>query len=596
MFAVVLTLPIVLCAGLGTSRQIPSAILNFLNFARHKSATRASHEPPFNGGSETMRMTGWAAAIAMALGALPAAAAPAPRQPKLIVAISVDQFALTLYQRYRPTYTGGLARLSQGLSFTGYQSHAATETCPGHSTILTGDHPATTGIVANVWYDRATGKSVYCVSVPGADADARGPQNMHVDTLGSWLKAAQPGARVYAISGKDRAAITMGGKHADGVWWWLDGTGFSTSSYAGPATPAVTGPADTFNQATMAAWKASAPALWPEAPAACRALEKPYTFGPVARSGKVPPEQSLGLEPGGKDFLNELHSSPLFDTLVLDFARATIDREHLGHGPATDLLALSFSATDYVGHRFGNGGAEMCTQVAALDATLGALFAKLDSLHVPYVVVLTADHGGHDAAERLRGTGVDAERVDSGHLLEELTAAMRARFGLPDLAMKGEDAQQIFITGVADPAARAQIRAAAIAWLKARPEVFAVHTPEEIAATPMPVGKPVETLTLLQRYRESYDPLRSGDIAVEFRNHTSLYMPKAPADMIAGHGTPWDEDRRVPILFWWPGVKPARPGVAETVDIAPTLAAVAEIKAPKVDGKCLVSVARKCPR
>lgn len=540
----------------------------------------------------------WATAMIAMAGIAPIQAAPTP-QPKLIVAISIDQFALALYDRYRPGYTGGLARLAKGVSFTGYQSHAATETCPGHSTILTGDHPATTGIVANTWVDRTTGASIYCVSVPGADKDARGPQNMHVDTLGSWIKAAQPGARVYAISGKDRAAITMAGKHADGVWWWADGIGFTSSSYAGPVTPAVMDPAKAFNTATFAAWKSVPPTLWPMAPAACRPLEKPYTFGAIQRSGKVPPEQSQGLETGdflaSKDFQSQLRSTPLYDRLVLDFADATIDREHLGHGPATDVLALSFSATDYIGHRFGSGGAEMCTQMAALDETLGALFAKLDSLHVSYVVVLTADHGGHDAAERLRETGVDAQRIDSAQFMGDLSTAMRARFALPGLAMKGEDAQQIFLTGVSDPAQRAEIRTAAIAWLKARPEVVEVHTPEEIAATPMPVGKPVETLTLLERYRESYDPLRSGDIAVEFREHMSLYGPKAASDTIAGHGAPWDEDRRVPILFWWPGVKTAHPGNAETVDIAPTLAAMAGTVAPKVDGKCLTSVAGKCP-
>jgi predicted AlkP superfamily pyrophosphatase or phosphodiesterase len=357
-------------------------------------------------------------ALASLLAGSAATAAPPPQQPRLIVAISVDQFSAELYQRYRPSFTGGLARMGQGISFTGYQSHAATETCPGHSTILTGHHPAATGIVANTWFDRATGSSVYCVAVRGtADPDARGPQNLRVDTLGDWLKRAEPNARVVSISGKDRAAIMMGGHHADAVYWWNDGVGFTTSSYAGPATPAVTAPARAYDAALFARWKASPPKLWPtDVAPACAALEQPHRFGQLQLSGKVPPDLSLAVESGDfldrTDFQDQLRVSPTFDPMTADFAIRTVDRLHLGQGPATDLLAVSFSTTDYIAHRYGNGGAETCVQMAAVDQAIGALLAHLDSLHVPYVVVLTADHGGIDAAERAAEHGVDAHRID----------------------------------------------------------------------------------------------------------------------------------------------------------------------------------------
>src|SRR6201996_8314705 len=195
-----------------------------------------------------MRSSTIAAGFAALIGLAPAMAAPPPEKPKLIVAISVDQFSSELYRRYLSSYTGGLKTLSGGVSFpVGYQSHAATETCPGHSTILSGRHPSGTGIVANSWFDVKTGSNIYCVQAPGSsDPNARGPQNMHVTTLGDWVKAAEPGARSYSVSGKDRAAITMAGKHADGVWWWVDGVGFTTSSFAGPSGAAVTQPANAF--------------------------------------------------------------------------------------------------------------------------------------------------------------------------------------------------------------------------------------------------------------------------------------------------------------------------------------------------------------
>src|ERR1700761_2898707 len=156
-----------------------------------------------------MRSSTIAAGFAALIGLAPAMAAPPPEKPKLIVAISVDQFSSELYRRYLSSYTGGLKTLSGGVSFpVGYQSHAATETCPGHSTILTGMHPAGTGIIANTWFDPKSGSAVYCVGVRGtADLDARGGQNLRVDTFGDWMKAATPATRVFTVSGKDRAAI-----------------------------------------------------------------------------------------------------------------------------------------------------------------------------------------------------------------------------------------------------------------------------------------------------------------------------------------------------------------------------------------------------
>jgi predicted AlkP superfamily pyrophosphatase or phosphodiesterase len=531
-----------------------------------------------------------------------AAEAAPPPQPKLLVAIAVDQFSAELFQRYRPSFTGGLKRLADGIAFTGYQSHAATETCPGHSTILTGRHPAATGIVANSWFDVKSGSSIYCVAVRGtADPDARGPQNLRVPTLGEWLKQAQPQARVVTISGKDRAAIMLAGHHPDAVYWWNDGVGFTTSTFAGPATPAVVGPAQAFDKALFARWKANPPKLWPvDIPATCRALEQPHLFGKLAISGKVPPDLSLKVESGDflnrTDFQDQLRVSPIFDPLTVDFAVQTIDRLRLGHGPATDLLGVSLSTTDYIGHRYGNGGAEMCVQMAALDQALGTLLAKLDSLNVPYVVALTADHGAIDAAERAREHGVDARRIDPVAFVKRLNDALKAELKIDFEAIVGDEPQQLSINVGPDEALRAKVRDAAVAWLRRQPEVAAIFTADQVAAAVPPPGKPVDRLSVAERFHESYDPERSGDIQVQFAQYATLGMPRGPGDTVAGHGSPWDYDRRVPILFWWAGVGTAdRQEPIETVDIAPTLAAIAHVPAPQVDGKCLPAVAGICP-
>ncbi len=535
---------------------------------------------------------------------LTAAAPPAQPHPKLVVAIAVDQFSAELFSRYRDRLPGGLGRLSRGIAFAnGYQSHAATETCPGHSTILTGMHPAATGIVANNWFDKATGSTVYCVAVRGtADSAARGPQNLRVDTFGDWLKAAEPGARVISLSGKDRAAIMLAGHHPDAVYWWVDGKGFRTSAYAGPADAAVTAPAEAFDNALFDNWQHTPPQLWPTGlPADCAALVRPHRFGTLDLSGQVPPADAAGVESGVDyqargEFQDQLHVSPLFDPLALDFAAALVGQRQLGQGPATDLLAISLSSTDYIGHRYGNGGAEMCVQLHALDDALGKFLAALDARGIAYAVVLTADHGAMDAAERASENGTKTTRIDGDALVKALNKDLSEQLGLTYDPIVGDDPQQLYINVGTDAALAGKVRDATLDWLKHRPEVAAAFTRDEIAAAAPPPGKPVETLTLAERFHESYDPERSGDIAVALTEYAGIGIPHKPGDAVAGHGSPWNYDRRVPILFWWRGVAASDRGEAiETVDIAPTLARLIGLAAPPVDGHCLVQVIKTCP-
>jgi predicted AlkP superfamily pyrophosphatase or phosphodiesterase len=546
-------------------------------------------------------------AAALALLSTPALAAPVPppTKPKLILAISVDQFSSEVFQRYRSTYLKGLKTISSGVAFpVGYQSHAATETCPGHSTILTGRHPAATGIVANSWFDVKTGSTIYCVAAPASsDSNARGPQNMHVTTLGDWVKAAQPGARSYAVSAKDRAAITMGGKNADGVYWWVDGKGFTTSEFAGPATPATTEPARAFDKALFELWTKKPPTLWPTASAQCAALQKPHMFGKMNLSGTVPPELAQGVESQPdflrtSDFQENLRASPLIDATTVDFAQDLIARHNLGHGPATDVLAVSLSATDYIGHHFGNGGAEMCVQQAALDASIGRLIDGLQRSGVSFVVMLTADHGSTDAAEREIEHDPTASRLDDNALVSRLNKAVGDQLGLSYEPIVGNDSQQLYINVGPDPVLRAKVGAATVAWLKQQPEVREVFTRAQIEAATVPPHTAPDKLSMVQRYHESYDAARSGDIAVAYAPRTSFGIPLGLGDTVAGHGSPWDHDRQVPILFWWPGVTAeTRATPVETVDIAPTLASLAKVPTPEVDGQCvnLSASGTNCP-
>ncbi len=227
--------------------------------------------------------------------AAPAALAPAPAgPPKLIVAIAVDQLSADLFAEYRQTFTGGLARLQQGAVFpSGYQAHAATETCPGHATLLTGVRPARSGIVANWWVEPGIAraeKRVYCsedTSDPSSSSNnpVVSARNLKVPTLGAFMKQAASATRNVAVSGKDRAVVMMGGSTLDAGYWWK-GSGFS--SFAGTApSPAVVAA----NAAIAAQVKAGAPAL--TVPAWCAARDHAVAVGKGSvGTGRFPVEPS----------------------------------------------------------------------------------------------------------------------------------------------------------------------------------------------------------------------------------------------------------------------------------------------------------------
>ena len=520
-------------------------------------------------------------------------AAPAPaviavpgRQPQLIVAIAVDQFSADLFAQYRQHFTGGLARLLQGAVFpSAFQSHAATETCPGHSTLLTGVHPARTGIIANNWFDPGLGraeKQVYCAedetdpaSSPKAPVVSAG--HLRVPTLGEWMKQANPASRNVAVSAKDRAVMMMGGHVIDQAWWYLKGQ-FVTLRGRAP-TPAVSAA----NHALAAAIKAGGRAYTP--PAWCAPRDVAVSAGKdvVVGQGRFALAKA---QPDG------FRVSPRMDAATADLAARLVDELELGQGTAPDLLSVSLSATDYVGHAYGTEGMEMCIQMAELDRTLGRLLAKLDATGVDYLVFLTADHGGLDLPERLAQQGQPgAVRVDPALTPAALGKALGAQLGLsvdgPLLYGDGPSGDY-WVSKTIAPEARAQVIAALAARLRAHPEVAAVFTRDELAQVPVPAGSP-QDWTLRDRARASFDPQRSGDV-VMLLNRVVVPIPVAGPGYVATHGSAWDYDRRVPLLFWrkgWTGFE--QPGPVETVDIAPSLAAVLGLRVPEgtFDGRCL---------
>ncbi len=539
-----------------------------------------------------------AASSALFLSA-PASAAPVAKPaPKLVVVISIDQFSANLFEQYRGLFRGGLGRMaSEGTVYpSGFQSHGMTETCPGHSTLLTGKYPNKTGIVANDWYDTATGKKTYCLDDPSVtlanDPSGGGrlvsPKLLMAETYGDWLKTVSPNSRIYAVSGKDRGAINMAGHKADGVFW-LE-TRFGMTTWVEPGQDAKTrlAPVAAFN-ARLVADQKKKPFTWTYADKRCQALEGDYVTGGRAWRATLP-------TPAPKDeaaATDALMVSPYTDRATLEAAQALRDEFKLGDGEATDVLTISLSATDFIGHRYGARGPEMCDQVLRLDDRLGAFLDSLDKVKGQVLVVLAADHGGSDFPERLAEQGYDAGRVPSIPWMKALNVQVRDQLKLGyDPLVQAGGIDSLYVVGAdgKTPTAldRARVVAATLAILGQRSEVYeAYDTNTLFTAAPPPKGTPPDEISVAERMRRSAYPGRVGDILVAFQPYQTLAA--AGATYVASHGSPWNYDRRVPILFWWKG-GPTRERVLpiETVDIAPTLAAVTGVPVPAdVDGRCL---------
>lgn len=513
----------------------------------------------------------------------PAASEPSQAaKPKLLLAISIDQFSADLFAQYREHFTGGFARLLTGAVFPqGFQSHAATETCPGHSTLLTGVHPSRTGIIANTWYDAKVGREVYCSEDerdPKSTAKEPVVSNWHLKapTLGDLMKRANPAARNVAVSAKDRAAVMMSGHDADAVYWWL-GKGFTT--YQGRSVSAA---AQAQNAVTDKLIDAGAPAL--PVPQWCETVDravpiKDFTIGTYRFPQKAGDYKTF-------------NRTPRIDAATGEMAVRLVDEMALGKDDVTDMLSVSFSATDYVGHAYGTEGVEMCIQLAQLDATLGKLFAALDQRGIDYAAVLTADHGGIDAPERLQLNGFpSAQRIDPALTSEALSRAVSQDTGVTaksgQLLYGGGSSGDIWLASGLTAKQQKKVVEALLIRLKKHPQVAAAYSAQDLAKVPVPRGEP-QDWTMLQRVRASFDPEHSGQVLMMTKRGV---VPGDPTpSYTATHGSPWDYDRRVPMLFWRKGMAGfEQPNPVETVDIAPTFASLIGLAEPlgTWDGRCL---------
>lgn len=525
--------------------------------------------------------------------------------PKLVVLLAIDQLRPDRLSEAQP---GGLGRLQrEGRVFPDAAlEHAVTETCPGHATMLTGRHPSKLGIPGNNFTDPETLELRYCVedrspdaailTRPGTPADGRSPRAMQAGTLGDWMKAQRPGTRVFGVSGKDRSAITLAGQEGDAAYWLARGPqpGFVTSRYYMEALPAWV---EAWNRDRLLE---GVPGQWiyltESASVSARGTrvdDYPHESPAFARAQPHPVLQAApGIEqlPERMRHPSErIYISPFADQISLAFARQLVERENLGGGPQADLLAVSLSATDLVGHFYGPESWEARDALVRLDAMLGDFLEFLEKRvgQQGLLVVLTADHGVLPLPEWILEQGrsrcpLADGRVDPDPIVAELNADLSQRFG-------GEPGAEWFkfvssrLTLNRELAARTgadagELIALARSRLEATPGIARTWTREEVLAGDGP--EPMRSL-----YRNSWSP-RMGDVAIQVAPDCLLKGPQ----IATTHGSPYAYDRAVPLIFWGPGfVEAGRiSGPAATVDIAPSLAPLLGISLPAgLDGRPL---------
>src|SRR2546427_6584111 len=487
---------------------------------------------------------------------------PAPARPKLVVVITVDQLRPDYLTRWKSQLTGGLGQLAtEGAVFTdGYQDHAVTETAPGHSTILSGMWPAHTGIIRN-----SDGVQDSLAPLLGTTGPGASPRRFRGTTLVDWLKAADPNARALSVSRKDRGAILPIGQSKEQVYWYQSGL-FTTSRYYADSLPSWV---QAFN-ARRLPFKA-ANTVWSLLLPDSAYKEADNELWENGGTGVVFPHR-LPLD--SVQAAAAVVGMPAMDSLTLLFVLEGFEALRLGR-KGTDILAVSLSTTDAVGHAFGPDSREIHDQVLRLDHYLAWFLKRLidrvgrDNI----VIVLTADHGVTAFPERTRAkTGAAAYRV----LLDTLITAVNR--DLDRLAGAGRPPRERLEIGTGLRVFRDNGRFAAIGLktdsihdaLTSRivriPGVARVIKPADLARADT-ASDPVA-----RRWLHHLAPDAGVVLTVTLQPGSVWDIPNVP---IAMHGQPSEDDSHVPIIFWGRGVRRGSyAGRMNTVDIAPTLGAL----------------------
>jgi arylsulfatase A-like enzyme len=499
------------------------------------------------------------------------------RRPSLVVFITIDQMRADYFARFRTQLTGGLKRLHDGAFFAnGFQDHAITETAPGHASTMSGRFPVHTGIVMN-----SQGVNTREAPLIGATDAGASPFRFNGTTLTDWMRAADSATRVLSVSRKDRGAILPIGRTKTGVYWYAPSNGtFTTSRYYADTLPAWV---QRFNAARIP--QSYAGKSW-------TLLRPPSAY---------PEPDSVALESNGVDYVfphvlsadpaaaaRGFYEYPWMDEMTIDFALTGLRELGLGDGGArTDLLAISLSTLDAVGHRYGPDSRELHDHILRLDAMLGRLLDSLDARvgKGRYVVALTGDHG-MSPYPTLKSTiypNGNAKRVSIEPIWKSFIARLRAA-GVDSAAAVFDDGTVNIVKP--ESFTRAGVNAdSALAGLAG--EVMRVQGVSRADLITALAKVDTTKDVIARRWLHMFTPDGSVRLVITLTQY-SYWLTTT----YASHGSPYDNDANVPVLFWGAGVRAGLyPQTVRTVDLAPTLAAIVGVKPTEtLDGHVLTQV------
>ncbi len=519
------------------------------------------------------------------------------QRPKLVIGVVVDQMRWDYLYRYYDRYAenGGFKRLING-GFSCENTlipYAPSVTACGHSSIYTGAVPAVSGITGNDWYDYSLGKITYCtgddnVKSVGStdDAGQMSPQNLLVTTIGDELRLATNfRSKVIGIALKDRAAILPAGHSANAAYWYDDATGnwISSSYYINELPKWVTDlnakklvdqyfsldwntlyPLDTYVQ--------SAPDV------------EPYEYRPFGRDVTGFPYNLKQF--AGKKY-DLLPVTPYGNTLTFDMAKAAIDGEGLGTGSVTDMLTLSLSTPDYIGHTFGPNSVEAEDDFLRLDKDLGSFLDYLDQKigKNQYLIFFTADHGSEHVPYFLKQHKIPSGNANDEKFKTELDALLKQRFGHSNL-LEGIINYQVFTN-------RSLIKSLGLNKDSVNNVIIDYLVEQTAVYRAFPLDA-LYTVTLndviKSKVANGYYPPRSGDIQI-------LYKPQWIEGFLNGgttHGTWNPYDAHIPLLWYGWNIHAGQSIKAVSMtDIAPTVTSLLHIQMPSgATGRPIEDVSR----
>lgn len=515
-------------------------------------------------------------------------------KPKLVIGLVIDQMRWDYLYRFSDLYgiEGFKRLLNEGFSYENTMvPYTPTYTAPGHTCIYTGSVPAIHGIIGNFWYDKRTGKNVYCtddstVSTVGNEGKAgkMSPKNMWTTTITDELRLSNNfKSRVFGIAIKDRGAILPAG-HSANAAYWFDTTGgkFISSTHYMNQLPAYV---NQFNDKDMpgkymtAPWETLLPIdKYTQSTADDKSYEDPI---PGLKNVTFPHH----LDSISKGKYEAFKYTPYAATFTFDFAKTIIDNEKLGTNNVSDFLAISISSTDYAGHHFGPNSIEEEDTYLRLDQDIASFLKYLDGKFGKgnYLVFLSADHAVAHVPGFLTEHNIPAGRFINANIQKKLNAMIENKYGIVACVLSVQN-YQVYIdrNKIKGQEKNANdILNDVIGSLKA--ESFIIDALETVK---------ISTASIAQPQKESmvngYNAQRSGDIQFLVKPGYFDYLPKGTS-----HGAWNPYDAHIPLLFFGWHIKHGKT-YRETymTDIAPTLAAMLQIQSPNGNvGKVLEEVA-----